>query len=272
MLIAFMIAISHSACGDLRETFYQDFRSSQTSPPAIMEIAKGQGEHQVIRREAQGLRIILTDKRSASPMVGVSPRFHVKGDFEITISYEILKLEKPTAGYGVGVGLWVMAEADSVDAAFLSRSSRISPGNVYVAGKGWWSSRENKYHTNQKVFASESKFGKLRLRRTGSLIQQLVAEGADEKFREIAHQDYTDKDLSQIHVGVNTGGATGSLDVRIIDLKVRAEELPLAVSKSRTRRSWATWFVVGLVGVGILIFGAVSLWRRSLQISDGEGI
>jgi Protein of unknown function (DUF1583) len=256
--------------GSLKDEFYQDFRSPTYPPSRVLGIATGDGEHTSIQRDAGGLRIRVSGKESGFPPYGVSPRFRVNGDFEITASYEVIKLDKPTAGYGVSVALWVMVDLPSVDAVCVSRSHRPWDGNVWVADKGWWDKSEKKYHHDGQSFPTECRTGKLRLVRKGSTIQFLVAEGDTDEFQELRQIDYSSEDLSQIHLGVDTGGSKGPTEILLKDLRIRADELPLSgVTKKQTSWAWLVWLGSGVLGAGVLACGAFCWWytarRRSVQ-------
>jgi hypothetical protein len=71
----------------------------------VLALAQNEGNEKVLKRDAGGIRIILSEKPSGFPPFGVTPRFCVRGDFEITASYELLKLERPASGYGAALGV-----------------------------------------------------------------------------------------------------------------------------------------------------------------------
>jgi len=249
---------------ELKDEFYQDFRSPKFPPTSILDIARGEGEQKIVKREAGGVRVAVAGKESGFPPFGVSPRFHVSGDFEITASYEVVKLDKPTSGYGVSVTLWVMTDKPSVDAVCVSRSNRPWDGSVWVADKGWWDVSEKKYHHDGQAFPTQCKGGKLRLVRTGSVVHFLVAEGDSQDFQELRQVDYNTEDLSQIHLGVDTGGSKGPVEIVLKDLRIRAEELPLAgATKRQTSRSWLIWLAAGLVGLGAVAASALYVWKSA---------
>src|SRR5262249_39669777 len=47
----------------------------------------------LIHADSQGLRITLTADRASKLPVGLMTRFGVRGDFEITLSYEIIRVD-----------------------------------------------------------------------------------------------------------------------------------------------------------------------------------
>ena len=52
--------------------------------------------------EPEGLRIVLPSDAERQDPIGLVTRFPIRGDFEITAAYEILRSDKPSAGYGTG--------------------------------------------------------------------------------------------------------------------------------------------------------------------------
>jgi len=254
----------------LNDEFYLDFRSSDFPPTTTLGIALDEGDQKIVRRESSGVRIRVSGKKSGFPPFGISPRFRVSGDFEITVSYELVKLDKPASGYGVSVSLWAMTDTPSVDAATLSRAHRPHDGNAWVADKGWWAVSEKKYYHDGQTFPTQCRAGKLRLVRTGSVMHYLVAEGDSDEFRELRLASFNDEDLSQIHLGVDTGESTSPVEVLLKDLRIRAEELPVGASRRQTSRAWLIWLVAGIIGIGAVFASALVFWkfahaRRAVQ-------
>jgi hypothetical protein len=254
------ILLLAAGAGGLKEEFYQDFTGPKLPPRSVLELAPGEGEQKFARHEpGGGVRVLVSGQESKFPPFGVSLRFAVSGDFEITASYELRKLDKPATGYGVSVSLWVMTDTPSVEAATLARSHRWD-GNVWVADKGWWDVAKKEYRHDQEAFPTACQAGKLRLARTGPVLRFLVAEGNNEDFRELRNIPFKEEDLSQVHLGVDTGGSNGPVEVVLKDLRVRAKELPLGVTKKQTFRAWALWLAAGIAGTGVVVASALFLW------------
>src|SRR6185369_12879090 len=70
-----------------------------------------------IRVEPQGLRITLPPNHVNSLPVGLVSRTRVRGYFEITVAFEILRFDKPTAGKGAGLSLYITTASVTNDAA-----------------------------------------------------------------------------------------------------------------------------------------------------------
>jgi len=249
--------------GELKELFYQNFQSPNFPPSTVLGIANGEGEQKIVRRESSGVRILVSGKPSGFPPFGVAPRFRISGDFEITASYELLKLDKPASGYGVSVSLWAMTDTPSVDAATVSRAHRPWDGNVWVADKGWWDVSEKKYNHDGQASPTQSKAGKLRLVRMGPVMHYLVADGDSDEFRELRQVSFNEEDISQIFVGVDTGGSHGPVEVLLKDLRIHAEELPMGASKRQTSRAWIIWLAMGIFGTAGVAVSVLFLWKSA---------
>jgi hypothetical protein len=254
--------------GDLQDQFTQDLRNPKYPPENVLAVAKGEGAQKVVKREAGGLRVTLSGKPSGFPPLGVAPRFRVSGDFEITGSFEIIKLEKPASGYGVSVSLWVTTDTPNGAAATLTRSHRPWDGNVWVADKGWLSA-DGQYQHDQEAVPTQCRSGQLRLARTGSVLHYLVADNDSGEFHEVRQIPFSKEDLAQIHFGVDTGGSASPVDVRLRDLSIRAAELPFGASRKQTMSAWLIWLFAGVVGLGVVLAGG--FWFRKTKQARADG-
>jgi len=156
-----------------------------------------------------------------------------------------------------------MADVPDVTAATLARSHRPWDGNVLVANKGWWDVAKEQYRNDGKPFPCEATRGQLRLVRTGSVLRFLVTEGEEVSFREIRQIEYTDKDISQLRFGVDTGGSPGPVEVRLIDLRVRSEELPMeSAPKKGTFHVWRIILSLGVGGLSLVLVTGLLWWKK----------
>src|SRR5262249_20761419 len=111
--------------------FYHDFRGRDV--PAELRVF-GDPNHQLIRAEPEGLRITLPKDREPRLAVGLRTSFGIQGDFEVTVTYEILHAEEPPSGYGVGAGMFVQRE-DTSEGATLSRLRRARGKDIVFADR-----------------------------------------------------------------------------------------------------------------------------------------
>jgi hypothetical protein len=221
-----LLAQAEKASPELKAMFHQDFRGDPKNPN-VRPIREGN-----FRWEAEGARITMPAGQGKLATAGVAGNFHIKGDFEITASYEILKAEKPSEGYGVGVSFFVAIDSGAMDAVSLARrvglkgnseflSDRMKPGGANVE------------HTMRSLPA-RSAFGRLQITRRGTVARFLVADGDKAEFVPIV-QDPASKsadiefgtgEIRYFQIGGDAGDSEAALDMRVLDLTVRAEELP----------------------------------------------
>src|SRR5262249_23700148 len=156
---------------------YHDFRGKPL--PAELVVFQAQGD--VIKEEASGLRITIPDTwQHPFGGVGVKSTFGLRGDFEVTTTFEILKADIPEkmGSYGVGICLRVVKAEPTKEIAQWCRLVR--PGGrqllhwerqVYV--------EEGKYNHPQASIPCEDKVGRLRMKRIDMTLQYLWAPGLE---------------------------------------------------------------------------------------------
>ena len=243
-----------------------------------------------VRFDPEGLRIALpAGYPKVRPGTGVVTTFGLKGDFEITVRFEILKepspsfpaanvtslkllvvpLEKPEPG------VWFKSTQNRAAVARES-AGRGNPGGFSAALAKWNPNvpKENGNERFDKVETSTYKFviakaktGRLRLVRTGADLFFYRGE-ADSDFVILDTQPFGTKDLKDVRVLASTGVPKAELDVRVSDLRIRADSfvkhvapaLPPPAQAAQTEPT-STWLVLLLViGVGavVLVFAVVA--------------
>jgi Protein of unknown function (DUF1583) C domain len=241
--------------------FSQDFRG-QPLHPAVKLFGPDAGR--VVQSENRGLRITLPATRKKSVPVGVATAFAVHGDFEITAAYEILKADKPSGAPGAGVNLRVIVGNPMREAAGLARYVRKGGREVYFVTRN---SAATKTKPKQESFPTQAKSGKLRLKRTGSTLYCLVAEGAGNPFREISQTPFVTDDC-MVRFTALTGKSPAFLDVRFIDLDIHGEALPNA-PPGRGSGGWIKAVLIGGMGTAVVVIVVISVWRWRRRRTGG---
>jgi hypothetical protein len=177
--------------------------------------------------EPAGLRITLPAGYPGKRMgTGIGLDTTVKGDFEVTIRYEILKEpENAEAGDATGLFVWVdLNKPTGMNRGFISRVTR--QGKQFVTW--YYLAREapEKPVSVLRPFPAKENSGRLRLVRTGSLLHHYVAEGDDDAFTLLQQHPFGTEDLQAIRWGGQTGDAKAALEGRFLDLHIRADGLP----------------------------------------------
>jgi DNA-directed RNA polymerase subunit RPC12/RpoP len=263
---------------EFKARFHQDFRGGDPKNPNLRPVRDAN-----FRWEAEGARITIVAGEGRVPTTGIAGNFRIKGDFEITASYEVLAAEKPTEGYGVGISLFVAIDPEALDAVSLARRIGVK-GNVLFLSDRMKPSGGNPVHT-VRTKQSKAPAGKLRIQRLGSMVRFFVAEGDDPEFVPI-YQDgnakkidaeFGDADIRYFQVGGDAGNSQSALDLRLLDLTVSAEELSGLADVAAKRvvppwilnppaanaepSAWPSWLVAIVIVCAALLPIGVVAWR-----------
>jgi len=267
VLVLFLAAADPA---DLKAEYRQDFRTLDLQSPVWRQTAAG------VERDEKGVRITVPADEGNVLITGLMSNFSIHGDFEATLSYEILKVERPNTGYGVGPNLYAAIDPKNDDSVSLARrllkegtTKFLSDRMKRVGGK-----------LTHKVESSVSTalVGKLRLQREGSRVRFLVAEGDNPAFILVDEVEFGTANVRLIQVGGSTGNSTSRLDVRLLDFTVRAEELPGLpelikeadnVTAPVKVSSGGLFIVAGILACLLLVASLGAWWyARSQQQSD----
>jgi serine protease Do len=156
---------------------------------------------------------------------GLYTLFSVRGDFEVTLSFEVLKADRPKTGYGVGPVLYAANHRDSHESEAVSLARRLLPDGkaVFVSDH---LRRQAKWAHKIKSLPPAATAGRLRLERQGAVVRFRVSEGNNPKFVTVAEVEFGRADIHLVQVGGSTGRSESGLDLRLLELTVRAEALP----------------------------------------------
>ncbi len=173
-----------------------------------------------LRFEAEGLRLRIP--RTVAPRrgtgVGFQTRDGLRGDFEITVSFDSFRADPPKAGLGVGLGLALYSPSAGTVQVGRVLQRNDERGVRWV----WWPNESVRGRgTVQGMLPSEDDKGRLRLMRTGSTLFFLWAPGLQgDNFQEISQCAFGASDIEWARVNVFTGGVAGDVDARILDLRI----------------------------------------------------
>ncbi len=196
--------------------FHQDLRSADLDNSLLRPLDER------VRCEAAGVRVTLPAGESVPPS-GLSTNVKIHGDFDLTGSFEILKADRPSTGYGVGVSLYAAIDPKTNDAVSLAR--RLMPDGKTVFVSNRMRPAKDGLKNNVKTLPSTATTGKLRLQRVGSRLRFLVADGNQLDFVLVDEVEFSSEDVRFVQIGGNTGGSKSGLDLRLLDFTLRAEKL-----------------------------------------------
>jgi DNA-directed RNA polymerase subunit RPC12/RpoP len=252
---------------DYPHQFYRSFKGN-AGPGGAFELV-GPNAERSARFEPPGLRIVLpagqAGVRVATGLVG---KCVIKGDCEITVGYEVLREPDPAdAGEGTGLFLGVDRSAPAPSGAILARGARQGRRLttwLQLAEPG----ADQPWLEELRPFPSAGTSGQLRLVRSGSVLYSYLAEQPP-NFVLLGGRPFGEGDLRAVRLGGQTGGPRAGLDVRILNLRIRADYLegladePAAAVPTAPEKGWLAGGVfLGLAGVVSLLLGAWFFLRR----------
>jgi len=248
------------------ETFVQDFRNGQLDRRVLSLV--GKQVHQFVALEKAGLRVRQSKPDQSLEPVGCQTRFAIRGNFEVTASFEILDAPKTRIGFGNGVTLRLVKTPPEANAATLAWFNHPERGEVFVADdeRSVGGKREHKH----EFLPASAKAGKLRIARTGSQVRFSIAEGNEVAYREVKQIDFGTEDVQMCRIAGVTGMAPINLDVRFTEFSITADDLPLPASGEGTTPLWLVWLavnVLGLSGIGCFVYWR---WRRNRPVETTE--
>ena len=178
---------------------------------------------QYVKREADGLRITLPAGAGKKGAVGIAGRFPLRGDFEVTATYELIDGPEPAR---LASMILYADFTEPANLASIQRARRAGEGNIYALHG--LISRLGRTDRWERTFPTEGRTGKLRILRRGSQLCFLVADGPSDEFRLLHRATCNTSDVRTVRavVDVQTASAPYPVDVRWLDLTIRAEELP----------------------------------------------
>ena len=252
LTLLFTVATVGAKAGQMNDRFAQDFQS-QLSPQAI-ELIGGEAPSRFCRLDSGGLRCTIPTGSTDVTFCGASVKFVVKGDFEITGAYKILRLPQPNKGHGAGAKISIMDYRE--EKASLQRLCLGDGRQVYSAHRA--EMKDGSYEHDSEIVPTDATSGRLRLKRSGTTIQYLVAEGDGGEFRELRKAEFTDGDLVRVYFAAQTGEAATGVDIVWTNIVLQAEEL---VRTYEEANKWSLWPVALLVVIVLLMIVAVVVHR-----------
>jgi S1-C subfamily serine protease len=205
--------------GQLKAKFHLDFRTTDYSPDTMLQA----GLEEILRDE-KGLLIRFPTGEGNRQDTGLSTVFSIRGNFEATVSFEVLKADQPNAGDGVGAIMdgWIDPHGNNT----VSLARRLLPNGKMAFVVDRAQRVQGKWTHHLKSHPATATAGKLRMEREGALLRCRVSEGKNAEFVTVAEIDIGRADMNGIKVGGSTGRSESGLDLRLVDLTVRAEVLP----------------------------------------------
>lgn len=251
-LVVLTAGVSTASYGD---QFTHDFRKDGWNERILKRV--GWNANEALTESPQGLTIKLPIDKPGKAEAGVGTKFKVGGDFEITLTYQILSAMKPEKGYGSGLRL--LKEEGKYRRADLSRSIKTSGDERYTSAV--WTKIDDKWNPIVEHHPAEQKYGRLRIVRKGSTLTYLVADGGAEEFQEVRQAEFGPEVLTAIEILGDTGDSAQPLTVRFTNFSITADELPFGMPAPKRKAIWSVWIICGVVGVLLIAGTGFWYWR-----------
>jgi len=290
----FVVAAAQPVAGDMPEfkkDYAEDFHPTLKGGKEVQGLeAFGPDKTDCVMTEPEGLRIVLPPAYPRQrPGTGVITDFGIKGDFEITATFEILHepgadLPGNQTDFKIVVVPNETAEAEvwhksTQNRAHLTREAAgrgswgqfkadVTKWNPEVPKDQWGNELFGKVETHvERQLPALAKSGVLRLVRGGNVLYFLARDGNEKEFRIFYKTEFGDKDLKNVRLLASTGGPGASLEVRVTDFQIRADGFvkasvpPAPVAAAPRDSSVSLWLIALAVGA-FLIFAlfAVGGW------------
>jgi serine/threonine protein kinase len=255
--------------GRLRGEQVYDFRGASL-PTGMSPLSPD--PDQFVKVEAEGLRIRLPKDRTTFYPATFSMPVAIEGDFEITTGFEIVHADMPAPGarsYGLGV-LMSLNEIARVGCLWRAEGPVVS----------WdrWDIMNGDRKFLVGAMPCMSSKGRLRLKRTdNNLVFSWSPESEGDQFHAIHQCDFGKEDIKEFRLELTAGlggGRRGELDVRLIELRIRASNPgadQLLIPPEQRAGQLRDWLVTGLI-LGLLVSITIPVgWmfvRRGRRVVD----
>jgi hypothetical protein len=269
LLTALVCVCECVGVGALAAEFSQAFGKALLDDQRLRMV--GTDQPPIVRFDRSGMTVRLAKDRQSSAAVGVAFRSTVRGDFNITASFQVLQVEAPSPSRRAGVSLYLQTNTPTQEASslwWIKRHTRKGVSDSLLCERVTTDDTGKRRHRNEQFKPEGSKLVKLRLVRKGSELKYLVAEGAKKTFRELHTEELGTEDVTFLRFAADRGDSPTALEVRFLELHIRADEFveqaPVAVVEPST--NWGRWALWALFPVL-----AVAGWLPSSGCSSGRG-
>ncbi len=247
-LVCAVILLGAAACGgDVCDSYLRDFRSQSFDAMSLTPIGLAN------RASDEGL-VIHTLPGGEAGMTGFKSQLRLRGDFEISIGYEIRECSLPPDASGYGPTIYLFTRPPRA-AAQLGRICRADGRHVFTAYTAI--PDDGRSVKNIRRFPAGSRHGRLRLRRQGTnLLFQTSDSPHDASYQSLLQTEFVTEDVLMWRVAVAGSEPGVSATVVITDLAVSATEI---LPSEPTRRHEVVNLRWGIVRA-ILVSGALGLW------------
>jgi len=204
-----------------RVDFHHDFRK-QPVPNKKFALV-GPDAAQIVKSEPDGLRITLPTEKTGDA-IGVRADFAIKGDFDITVHYELIKAVNPATN-STGFDIYLVTESSNTEALTFKRSIRPNGQDVYVCNRlTTIEGRREDTYKGQPTVPAKGKSGHLRIVRVGPKVLLSAQEEGADSFRVVHRVNLGEEDVKLVRLSASSFSAGTPFDVRFRDIRIRCAE------------------------------------------------
>jgi hypothetical protein len=255
---------------DAMQEFHQSFKAGERNLDIVERT--GPDAKECVQFEAEGVRITLPKHyegppgfHGERPDTGVILPVGVKGDFEITVHFEIL--EEPDAN-DAGTPQTRFSLDTATDRSrnintMLSRRVERAGGMQYTTWVSRWNDTTGKNDYTHHHFPTGSKKAALRMVRAGDRVAYYVMDHPGQPFALLRDNLFTADTLEDVRLTGSTGkGEQAALDVLVTDVRIRAASLILPETEDPAS-NLKLWVALGIaVAFALFLTMALLLTRR----------
>jgi hypothetical protein len=205
------------------QQYFQSFKGNDT--PNGWSVFAHQWEERS-RVEPGGLRITLLPGVDEPRSAGITSGFGLKGDFEITLNFEILKDPEAADVGKAGTHLSLTAILDTPLLGTPEEETAVLNRTMRTKGFYTWLRNRHAPVPLQKSFPTPTTTGRLGLVRSGEELYYLASRGVDQPLKFLQKYRFGAEDVQRIMISAATGGVKAQLDLRVTDLRIRADAIP----------------------------------------------
>jgi hypothetical protein len=233
----------------------------------------GPEAEQHVRFEPEGLRIALpAGFDGVGQKTGLSCAVAVRGDFQITVNYEILQEpEQGDAGKKSGaINLLLVLDRPQRCTAALARRLGANDRAQFMGWTYLWDNDLGRHQSKSHTAPASTRSGRLRLARSGSTLLCSAAEGPGGSFAPLPELTLGEEAVKEVWLIAVSNSAGGAIDVRFSDLHVRqgASTSP-APAAAAGGWWWTGAALLGLLLAAVLGPGLYFVVRRRARPARG---
>jgi hypothetical protein len=230
------------AAKNYAQQYFQSFKGNDTRPDDWNFFSQRPDVSAHI--EPDGLRITLPPGGlNQMQSAGVGSLFGIKGDFEITLHFEILEDPDPTNVSKAGTRLSLAVNLDNSLLGTPNEEVAYFTRSLATNGFLTWVRCRHAPGPLSNTFPTLATTGRLRLVRSGDELSYLASVGVDQPFQLLEKYRFGAEEVQKILICGTTGGEKAQLDLRVSDLLIRADTITGAPAAEGGRG----WLLAGLL-------------------------